>query len=117
MGSPSGLSLPHVGPIKRGRPKKQFLISKIFLRRYAGILPATKRPFSVLGTKTHRPVIQNLFDCYLTKQAVEDTGVLRWDTVRVIRDGLRQPSMIVAKEAMTAMVFVAWWKKFKQYLR
>ena len=91
--------------------------NKALLLNYSGAPAIAKAPFSLFTTPRYLSKISELVDRYVTRDNVEDCGVLSWDGIKPILDALPAGNVLVVKRSMAILVFMAWWSGFRSSLR
>lgn len=82
---------------------------KPLLRNASKISDAKKRAFSLFGSDDYIQPLIRLMDTHVTRDAVENTGVLDWSGIKRIRENLSSGSIIAVKRAMSVTMFQMWW--------
>lgn len=82
---------------------------KPLLRNASKISHTKKRAFSLFGSDAYIQPLIRLMDTHVTRDAVENTGVLDWGRMKRIREGLSSGGIIAVKRAMSVTIFQMWW--------
>jgi asparagine synthase (glutamine-hydrolysing) len=91
-------------------------VNKRILLEYAGRSPVKKKPFSLATDGPFQATLAGLWDRYVTRDAVEEGGVLLWTAVERLRFSRGGGGILAAKKAMAVLVFMVWEKCFREYL-
>ena len=92
-------------------------INKEHLLGYSESCLIKKKPFSVFASTAYREMLHGLMDQFVNQSSVEETGVLSWQYVDQLMNRTKNGGLLTVKKTMAVLVFLIWWRKYKNYLK
>lgn len=92
-------------------------LNKQFILGYSRSEVIKKKPFSVFSGTSYLAELQKLLDKYVTEESVRECGILSWKGILSLRSRLASGGLLTVKQAMAVLVFIIWWRAFRNSLR
>jgi asparagine synthase (glutamine-hydrolysing) len=89
-------------------------VNKKLLLNYSNQRVVTKTPFSFLSNTWYQNAVIRLLDNYVTRESVEENGILSWPAIQGLRLSLEKGYMISIKKAMAVIIFHVWCRVFRE---
>jgi len=91
-------------------------VNKKLLLDYSGSPFIKKKPFTLFADKVYLSSLIRLWDKYVTKETIMETGLFSWQTIENLRRDLTKGYILPIKKSMAVLVFTVWLKSFRRYL-
>ena len=92
-------------------------INKEYLLGYSESNIIKKKPFSIFANPKYKIMLKILMDQYVTRESVNESGILNWTEIEKLKKSINNGGLLMVKKTMSVLIFLVWWKKFKNYVK